>query len=169
MPAWRNIFFSNVYTAKMYLKNGFFRLFLGFFSMRLHGKKGTRIIHDDTRRVTIVQWYIQYFGIYSGVNSNFCSHDSKNYIYINIILFIPVIFICYMMRKWRVYIWVIPAQIDLAVTLTILDFFCVMCYIAFQKNTVNEILDILKKILLSISPKITQKTENDTFGHYRFG
>ena len=34
------------------------------------------------------------------------------------------------------------------------------------KNTVHEVLDFLKKCLGSISPKITQKTENDTVGRY---
>ena len=47
------------------------------------------------------------------------------------------------------YVWGILAQIDLAVTITIFDF--------------------LKNFVGSISPKITQKTKNDTFGRYRFG
>ena len=40
---------------------------------------------------------------------------------------------------------------------------------ASQKNIVHELLDFSKKSFRSISPKITQKTENDTVGRYRFG
>ena len=36
------------------------------------------------------------------------------------------------------------------------------------KNTVHEVLDLKKKILGSIPPKITQKTDNETIGRYRF-
>ena len=64
----------------------------------------------------------------------------------------------------------IPAQIHLAVILTIFDFFLhVICYPYNIKNTVHEVLDFLKKFLGSISPKISQKTENATVGRYRFG
>ena len=62
-----------------------------------------------------------------------------------------------------IYIWGIPVQIDLAVTLTIFDFFFhVICRRASQKKTVREVLDFSKKCLCSVSPKITQKIENDT-------
>ena len=37
-----------------------------------------------------------------------------------------------------------------------------------KKNTVPKVLDFLKKVLRSISSKITQKTENDTVGHQQF-
>ena len=42
--------------------------------------------------------------------------------------------------------------------------FHVICCRASQKNIVHEVLDFLKKFLASISPKIIQKTENDTVG-----
>ena len=45
----------------------------------------------------------------------------------------------------------------------------IICWRATHKNTVYEVLDLLKKCLASISPKITKKTENDTVGRYRFG
>ena len=67
--------------------------------------------------------------------------------------------------------WDIAAQIDLAlVTLTIFYlFFHVICCTVSQKNIVHEVLDKLKNVLGSISPKITQKTENDAVKRYRFG
>ena len=37
------------------------------------------------------------------------------------------------------------------------------------KNTVHKVLDFLKNFLESISPKITQKTENNTVGRHGFG
>ena len=37
-----------------------------------------------------------------------------------------------------------------------------------KKDIVQEVLELLKIFLWSISPKITQKTENDTVGHYWF-
>ena len=67
------------------------------------------------------------------------------------------------------YIWDIPAQIDLAGTLPIFDFFSRNILQGVPKNTVHEVLDFLKNCLGSISPEITQKTENDTVGRYRFG
>ena len=63
----------------------------------------------------------------------------------------------------------IPAQIDLAITLTIFDFLYTICCRAPQKNTVHEVLDFLKNFFELISPKITQKTENVTVGRYWFG
>ena len=56
------------------------------------------------------------------------------------------------------YIRGIPAQIDLAVTLIICE--------ASKKNTVHEVLDFLTNFLVSMSPKMTQRTENDTVGRY---
>ena len=47
-------------------------------------------------------------------------------------------------------------------------FFHVTCWRASQKKSIREVFDFLKKLLGSISPKITQKTENDTVGRYRF-
>ena len=43
-----------------------------------------------------------------------------------------------------------------------------ICWRAFQKNTVHEVLDFLKNFLASISPKIIQKTEKATVGRHRF-
>ena len=40
---------------------------------------------------------------------------------------------------------------------------------ASRKKTVHEVLNFLKTFLESMSPKITQKTENGTVGCYRFG
>ena len=37
------------------------------------------------------------------------------------------------------------------------------------KITVQEVVDFWKNFLVSISLKITQKTENDNVGRYRFG
>ena len=48
-------------------------------------------------------------------------------------------------------------------------FFHVICWRASQKKTVHKVLGFLKKKFGPISPKITQKTENDTVGRYRFG
>ena len=49
-------------------------------------------------------------------------------------------------------IWGIPAQ---------------CCWVS-QKTTVHEVWNFEKNFLRSISPKITEKTENDTLGRYRF-
>ena len=62
----------------------------------------------------------------------------------------------------------ILAQIDVAVTLTKFDFFLHNTLWSFLKNTVHEVLDYEENLLGSISPKITQKIENDTVGRYRF-
>ena len=66
------------------------------------------------------------------------------------------------------YIWSIPAQIDLAVILTILDFFPRYMLKGFPKKYRTRNFRFFYLFLMSISPKITQKTENDTVGRYRF-
>ena len=50
-----------------------------------------------------------------------------------------------------------------------LFFFHVIWYRASRKNTVYEVFDFLKFFLDLMSPKMTQKTENDTVGRHRFG
>ena len=47
-------------------------------------------------------------------------------------------------------------------------FLNVICWRASQKHTVHEVLDFSKKNCGSMSPKITQKTDNDTVGRDRF-
>ena len=47
-------------------------------------------------------------------------------------------------------------------------FLYLICCKAPQKNILHEVLDLRKKFLGSISPKITQKAENDTVGRHRF-
>ena len=72
--------------------------------------------------------------------------------------------------KFSPCIWGIPAQVDLTGSLNIFNFFFhVICCRASQKNTAHEVLDSSKKFSGSVSPKITQKTENDIVGRYRFG
>ena len=44
-----------------------------------------------------------------------------------------------------------------------------ICCSTSQKNTVHEVLDVVKNFFGSISPKTTQRTENGTVGRYRFG
>ena len=53
-------------------------------------------------------------------------------------------------------------------TLTIFDFFTTYV-VGRPKKTVHEVLDFLKNLVRSISPKKTKKTEHDTAGRYRFG
>ena len=61
-----------------------------------------------------------------------------------------------------------PAQIDLAVTLAIFDFFPTYCR-ALQKNTAHEIENFVNNFSGSISMEITQKAENDIVKRYRSG
>ena len=48
-------------------------------------------------------------------------------------------------------------------------FFHVISWRASPKNTVYEVLNFLKNFMGSLSPKITQKTKNDTVRRSRFG
>ena len=56
-----------------------------------------------------------------------------------------------------------------AVSIYIFDFFPRNMLKSVRKNDGHEIFELLKNCLGSISPKISQETENDTVGHYRFG
>ena len=47
-------------------------------------------------------------------------------------------------------------------------YFYVTCCRVSKKNTVHEDLDFLKISIGSISPKIIQKTENDSVERHRF-
>ena len=72
---------------------------------------------------------------------------------------------------YRIFLWGIPTQIDLAVTWNIFIFIpCTHCR-ASQKGTAHGVLDFMKQFLGSVSPKRTwkNKTDNDTVGRYRFG
>ena len=70
----------------------------------------------------------------------------------------------------KIYIRSIPAQIDLAVSLTIIvSLSHVTCWRASQKYTAHEVVVFSKNCSGSITPKITQRTENDAVARYRFG
>ena len=103
------------------------------------------------------------------ISSRFVMGVFQSFYFIFYFLFSILFSFVYLLVSVHTYIWGIPAQIDLTVTLTILDFLSRNVLKGVPKNTVHEVIDFLKKFLASISTQITQKTENDTVGRYRFG
>ena len=66
-------------------------------------------------------------------------------------------------------IWGIPAEIDLAVNLTIFVFFPSNMLSGVQKKYRTWSFRCKKKFFEYISPKIPEKTEDDTIGPHQFG